>query len=73
MKMLGNDHKFTTPYHLQVNIFLSVALCAYAHGTGKWVIERFNRTLQNMLVKFFVVWSSNCTTCRPESIMLQCG
>ena len=52
MKMLGIDDKFTTPYHLLVNIFLSVALCAYAHGTGKWVTERFNRTLQNMLAKF---------------------
>ena len=54
MKLLGIDHRLTTPYHSRVYIFLSIINLFYLENNVKanGLDERFNQTILNMLTKF---------------------
>ena len=69
MKLLQINHRLTTPYHPQVSVqyvpktcaLLYVSVWYYSHVLycltikANGLVERFNQTIQSMLVKFEII------------------
>ena len=55
MERLKIEHRLTTPYHPQVSVFFLAWRYMYVYCKNlqaNSLIERFNQTIQTMLVKF---------------------
>ena len=68
-KLLGIEHRLTTPYHPQVGVYnysLKLTLNAVVFQANG-LVERFNQTIQTMLVKFIDdkkdCWEDYLDTC----------